>query len=144
MIYQEKPSLFNSKFEIVSCFVEHNGKILLLHRQNHKPEGDTWGVPAGKLDSEESITKAIIREIQEETGLIIPLNQIVYFKKVYVKYPSYDFVYHIFHTKLDNQQKIIINHNEHKDFNWISPKEALKIPLIQDLDACIKLFYKTC
>ena len=30
---------FNKKFDVVSVFVEHDGKILLLHRQDHKPQG---------------------------------------------------------------------------------------------------------
>ncbi len=142
MIYKEKPQNFDSKFDIVSCFAEHNGEILLLHRQDHKPEGDTWGVPAGKVDEGEEILETMIREIQEETGFQLFSSQLSYFEKVFVKYPEYDFVYHIFYTKLDQRQKVAINRNEHKNFKWISPKKALDMPLIQDLDACIKLFYK--
>ena len=142
MIYKKRPQNFNPKFDVVSCFVEYNGEILLLHRQDHKPEGNTWGVPAGKVDAGESLLEAMTREIQEETGLVLPSSQLSYFGKVFVKYPDYDFVYHICHTKLDQIQKVAINHTEHKDFRWISPENALNMPLIQDLDACIKLFYE--
>jgi len=142
MICRNKPKDFNSKFNIVSCFVEYNGEILLLHRKDYKPEGNTWGVPAGKNNKEEKILESILREIREETGFNLSPLQLSYFGKVFVKYPEYDFVYHIFCTKLDNIQKVIINNEEHKDFKWISPKKALNMLLIQDLDACIKLFYK--
>ena len=50
MLYKEKPENFTPKFEVVSCFVEYNNKILLLLRQDHKPEPNTYGVPAGKVD----------------------------------------------------------------------------------------------
>lgn len=40
---------FKPKFEVVSCFVEHDSKILLLLRQDHKSEPNTYGVPAGKV-----------------------------------------------------------------------------------------------
>ena len=50
MIYKDKPYDFDAKFEIASCFVEYNGKILLLHRQNHKPEGNFWCMPGGKIE----------------------------------------------------------------------------------------------
>jgi hypothetical protein len=40
MIYNEKPENFIPDMEIVSCLVECNGKILLLHRNDHKPEGN--------------------------------------------------------------------------------------------------------
>lgn len=142
MIYKERPQNFNSRFDVVSCFVECNGQILLLHRQDYKPEGNTWGVPAGKVDEGEEIFETIVREIREETGFDIPSSQIKYFRKVYVKYPEYDFIYHIFSTQLNTQQKVAINHKEHKDFKWISPKNALNMPLIRNLDMCIKLFYE--
>ena len=49
MIYHESvPIDFNPAFEVVSCFVEHNGEILLLHRNNDKSEGGKWGTPGGR------------------------------------------------------------------------------------------------
>ena len=142
MIYKERPQNFDPRFDVISCFVEYDGEILLLHRQDYKPEGNTWGVPAGKVDAGENILEAMVRELKEETGFVLPSPQLSYFGKVFVKYPDYDFVYHIYHTKLDQEHKVTINHNEHKDFRWISPKNALNMDLIQDLDACIKLFYE--
>ena len=142
MIYPEKPQNFNSAFDVVSCFVEYNGEILLLRRQDHKPEGNTWGVPAGTVDEGEKRLGAIVRVIQEETGFQLPPSQLSYFGKTYVKYPEYDFVYHIFHTQLDQMQEVAINHKEHKESRWVSPENALNMELIQDLDACIKLFYE--
>jgi len=141
MIYKKRPQSFNSKFEVVSCFVEHNGEILLLYRQDHKSEGNTWGVPAGKVNEGEEILEAMVRELQEETGFQLPSSQLSYFDKVYVKYPNYDFIYHIYQINLDQRQKVAINHNEHKDFKWISPENALSTTLVRDLDACINLFY---
>ncbi|MCF7831735.1 MAG: NUDIX hydrolase [Candidatus Pacebacteria bacterium] len=142
MIHKEKPENFNSKFDVVSCFVEHDGEILLLHRQDHKPQGNTWGVPAGKVDDGQEILETMIREIQEETGFMLPSSELSYFGKVFVRYPEYDFVYHMYHTELNQRQDVVISQQEHKDFKWISPKKALEMNLIQDLDACIRLFYK--
>jgi len=141
MIYREIPQDFHPRFDVVSCFIESDGEILLLHRQDHKPEGNTWGVPAGKVDKGEEISETMVREIQEETGFQLPQSQLSYFGEVYVRYPRYDFVYHIFHTRLNQRQRVTRNQKEHKDNRWISPGYALDMPLIQDLDACIRLFY---
>jgi 8-oxo-dGTP diphosphatase len=84
MIHKERPQNFNSKFDVVSCFVEYNGEILLLHRQDYKPEGNTWGLPAGKVDSGENFLESMVREIQEETGFVLPSSQLSYFGKVFV------------------------------------------------------------
>lgn len=50
-IYLEKPEGFNPKFEVVGCcFLHYQDKILLLHRQDFKPEGNCSGIPGGKLN----------------------------------------------------------------------------------------------
>jgi len=140
MIYEEMPEDFDSSCEVVSCFVEHDGKILMLHRQDHKPQGDTWAGPAGKVDEGEKLKEALMREVFEETG--VELQDPKYFKKLFVRFPDYDFVYHIFHEMLDELGDVVLSEEEHKDFRWVEPSEALEMPLMLDEDACIKLFYE--
>jgi len=142
MISLQKPADFNPNFEVISCFVENKGKIILLHRKDTTREGNTWGVPAGKLGEKETLEKGMLREIKEETGLTLKESNLKYFKKVYIKYPNYDFVYHVFQTKLKGQEEIKLNPEEHKNYKWVTPKNALKMNLIPALDECIKLFYK--
>jgi len=141
MIYKTEPENFISRFEIVSCHVEHDGKILILHRQNHKPQGNTWGLPAGKIDDNEDKIEAMLREIFEETGYKIDLSNLEYLDKVYVKYPEYSFIYHMFRLVINSEPLIKINPEEHQDFKWVSPNEALSLELIQDLDECLKISY---
>lgn len=42
MIYKDIPKNFAPKFEAASCFLEVDGRILLVHRQDTKFMGDTW------------------------------------------------------------------------------------------------------
>ena len=46
----------------------HNNKVLLVQRA-HNPGKGMWTIPGGYVDQGESIGEAIIREIQEETGI---------------------------------------------------------------------------
>lgn len=142
MMHVEKPKDFSPKFNIVSCFVERNKKILLLLRQDSKPQGNTWGVPAGKAEQNEPIDKAIQRELDEETGILVPSNILSLAHSVYVRYPDFDFIYHIYHLQLDHDCPVRIDSDAHKNFIWVSPHVALQMNLIQDEDACIRLFYK--
>jgi 8-oxo-dGTP diphosphatase len=142
MIYKSIPKNFKPRFEIVSCYVEHDKEILLLHRHDHKSEGGKWGVPAGKIDKSENELEAMLREMREETGHKIIPHALKYLTKVYVRYPEYDFVYHMFKTELDERPKVILSETEHKAYQWISPAKALTLELVRDLDRCIKLFYK--
>lgn len=141
MVYKTAPKNFKPKFEIVSCYVEHDGKILLLHRHKEKSQGEKWGVPAGKMDKGEEVTKAMIREAREETGIAIEPSELEYLNKVFVRYPDYDFVYHMFRLKLPSKHSVKLSPKEHQDFCWLTPREALKMNLVDDLGACIKLSY---
>jgi 8-oxo-dGTP pyrophosphatase MutT (NUDIX family) len=142
VIYLKKPKKFNSIFEVVSCFFEKDGKILLLHRQDYKPQGNTWGVPAGKVETNEDPLNAMLRELEEETGYKVISNTFKLTKTIYVKYPEYDFIYHIYYLPITENCDVKIDSKAHKDFKWTTPKEALDMNLIQDLDTCIKIQYK--
>jgi len=141
MIYLTEPENFTPKFEVAGCFVEHAGKILLLHRHAGKPQGGTWCVPAGKLDRGEDATTAVIRETKEETGFLLDRERLGLVKKIFVIYPEYQFVYHVFKIKLDSLPAVKNKHDEHTDHKWVTPADALKMDLIPDEDACIKLAY---
>jgi len=140
-IFETRPRGFKPKFEVVGCFCESNDKILLLHRQDHKPEGNTWSMPAGKKDKGEEVPIAMRRELEEETGIIGGDGNLKHLVKFFVRYPDYDFVYHIFRLRLQEDAKVVINNQEHKDYRWVRPKEALQMNLIGQLDKCIKFTY---
>ncbi|HAE36372.1 MAG: hypothetical protein UR85_C0001G0033 [Candidatus Nomurabacteria bacterium GW2011_GWF2_35_66] len=142
MIYHKKPENFSPRFEVVSCFLENAGEFLLLHRSAHKPQGNTWGVPAGKKEVDETPKDAIIRETKEETRHKINPVELNYFKELYVRYDNYDFIYHIFSLKLRERPEVILEENGHKDFRWVTPENSLQMNLIQDLDECVRLFYE--
>jgi 8-oxo-dGTP pyrophosphatase MutT (NUDIX family) len=141
MVFLNRPSDFDPKLEIVSCFCEAAGKILLLHRHEHKPQGNTWGVPAGKIEEGEDLARAMVRELYEETQLLINPDTLFLFDTVYVRYAEFDFVYHLFHTRLPDPVEITINPTEHTAFLWVTPHQSLSMNLIQDEDACIRHFY---
>ncbi|MDD2680656.1 MAG: NUDIX hydrolase [Patescibacteria group bacterium] len=141
MIYHEKPDNFQAKFSTVSCYLEHDTNILFLLRQDYKSEGNRWGMPAGKIDEGEDKLEAMLREIKEETGQELFPADVEYLQTVYVRYPEYDFIYHMFRSRFSLLPIIKLSATEHKDYCWCTPQEALKLDLVKDLDACLKLSY---
>lgn len=142
MIYKHEPENFVAKFEVVSCYLEHEGEILILHRQDYKPEGNTWGLPAGKIDKDENELDAMVREISEETGLEVEPGDLEYLEKLFVVYPTYQFIFHMFKLSLEERPRIKISDSEHKEYRWATPADILKLDLIPDFDECLKVSYK--
>ena len=141
MLYLEEPKGFNPAIEVVGCFIEHDGEIILLHRRKDKTNGNKWGLPAGKVDPGENAAEAMLREIYEETGLRLLFENLSHIKKTFVRRLEHDLIFHIFHAKLDSRPDPKINPSEHKGFTWVSPEDALGLPLIHDLDHCINIHY---
>ena len=141
-MFKEKPADFNKRFDIVGCFLEHDNKFLLLRRQPHKANGETWGLPAGKKEENESIEQAILREVEEETGIKLSSSDVKYFDSLYVRDGDFDIEWHMFSTQLNVPPSVQCNPHEHSEFCWVLPSEALGMSLIHDLPESIQIFYK--
>ncbi|WP_280311292.1 NUDIX domain-containing protein [Nocardia abscessus] len=54
---------------VVGAVVQHDGEVLLLQRPADDFMGGIWELPSGKVDPGEALDRALIREVNEETGL---------------------------------------------------------------------------
>jgi 8-oxo-dGTP pyrophosphatase MutT (NUDIX family) len=45
--------------------------LLLLERDPARPEAPTWGTIGGAVDPGESLADAVVRELREETGIVV-------------------------------------------------------------------------
>lgn len=61
-----------SKFKVIEAgggIVEKKGKLLMIHRRG------VWDMPKGKLDKGETIRTCAKREVEEETGVKVKIDQ---------------------------------------------------------------------
>lgn len=137
-----EPEVFNPVFEAVSCFIEADGKCLYLLRNDDKSEGGKWGLPAGKLESGESKESAMIREIEEETGLKFEIEELDYVQPTFVKYPDYDFIFHLYRIVLKEMPDVVTNSDEHSYSNWFSPEELKEKNIVNGLWECVERVYE--
>lgn len=140
-ILWSEPEGFAPKFRVVSAYILVGEKFLLLLRNDDKSEGNKWGVPGGKIDTDETALAAVAREVREETGIDLAEGDYEYFKTAYVRYPDYDFVFNMYRTELDAEPDLMVSPAEHKEAMWVTAKEALQMTLVMGNEVLVREFF---
>ncbi|NQV13567.1 MAG: NUDIX domain-containing protein [Parcubacteria group bacterium] len=106
------------------CFIEYDGKFLILHRHPEKPEGDTWGLVGGKVDRGESDKVAVVREIEEEVGLKVAPDKLEFLGTFTWDYNDIFLILPTYRVALDKSVEISYSPTEHQDYLWVTPTEC--------------------
>jgi mutator protein MutT len=60
----------------VGAVVIYEGKVLLI-RRGKEPLRGRWVVPGGTVEAGETLEQALVREVQEETGLVVKPGEVL-------------------------------------------------------------------
>lgn len=128
-VHETKPQGFKPVVEIAACYLEIDGQLLLLECSPSKPESGKWGVPAGKLEADETPEQAAKRELFEETGILTKDSQLQAIGSLYIRKPHIDYTYHLFQITLQTKPEVRLS-NEHPNYIWALPAEIETLPLM--------------
>lgn len=108
------------------------GLCLVLHRGNTHPRFPGHiDFPGGEVESKETPEAAVMREIQEETGLLVDPKKL---KKLFTK--QYQQATHVlFEAKLTEPDAKVALSWEHKSYRWITPEELKSLPKFSGADS---------
>ena len=67
----------NILFVVAAALTNDKGEILLQQRPMHAQMGGLWEFPGGKVDLGESPENALVRELEEELGIIVAAQDLV-------------------------------------------------------------------
>lgn len=130
LVFQDPPVDFLPRVEAAGCYCEHEKRFLILRRSLHSPQGNTWGIPAGKLEPGEKPLQAAVRELYEETGIAVNPQNLEHVGQLYVRHPGLDFIFHLYRTSFGAEPSLTLDEKEHLEARWVTVEEALRLPLI--------------
>jgi 8-oxo-dGTP diphosphatase len=56
------------------ALIDADGRVLLAQRPAHKEHGGLWEFPGGKIEPGETPETALVRELHEELGIVVPVR----------------------------------------------------------------------
>ncbi|MBE6884300.1 MAG: NUDIX domain-containing protein [Ruminococcaceae bacterium] len=103
---------------VAAALIWDGQKFMICQRPPEKKRGLLWEFVGGKLEPGETAEQALIRECQEELGVIVTVKEL--FMEVIHEYPDITVCLKLFHAAIaeGTPQKL-----EHVDIRWITPAE---------------------
>tara|TARA_Y100000310_G_C20666869_1_gene808031 strand:- start:202 stop:717 length:516 start_codon:yes stop_codon:yes gene_type:complete len=112
----------------VGAIIIDNSKILLVKRV-HEPFKGKWAIPGGHMELKEKDTDAVIREVNEETGLDFKPNYFGSYEERFEKIEWFAYVSIFdgsFNGKIDKRK---LNKKEISDIKWFKFDELKNIEM---------------
>lgn len=130
-ISETKPENFSDKNRAALCYVKHGDRLLLLKRSEMETLPGCWGLPGGRLETDEIPIIGAKRELFEETGLLLsPLTPLLPLGHLYSQKQEGDLTFHLFLVNLLDLPPITLS-EEHSTYLWTSHEERGSLKLIE-------------
>ena len=143
-IYVHKPIHADFSLAVAGAVIMHDNRFLLLKRHPEKSFGDHWNLPAGKVEEGEDPQSGAQREIYEETGIFLTLENLELIQVFYMQRGSLQFQFHVFKARLESMPNINLKLDENTEALWVNQEEANQLRLISGgseiIDVCLKAF----
>ena len=122
------------QIEVVAAIIQRDGAYFATQRGYGEFEG-MWEFPGGKIELGETHEMALKREIQEELGVDISIEELLYTTNY--DYPSFHLTMHCYLCSIAAGK---IELREHKSARWLTTETLDSVEwLPADKDAVIKL-----
>ena len=104
--------------DVVAALIWDNDQFMICQRPAHKARGLLWEFVGGKVEENESMEDALIRECREELAVTVAVGDV--FMEVLHEYPDITVQLILFHATIAKGTPQML---EHVDIRWILPAE---------------------
>lgn len=108
----------------IACFVINSNKEILLQKRsmNKRFNPGKWGLCAGHVDSGESLEDATIREIKEEIGLDVTVDELHTFteREINIKEKNSHIAYFYYLVTDKKEDEFVIQEEELSEVKWFN------------------------
>ena len=111
-------SLDSVRVDVVAAIIRRNGKILITRRLDHVHLGGLWEFPGGKVEAEESLEGALLREIREELGMEVAVGTEIF--TIEHDYPTKSVRLHFFDCSVIQGEPQPLDVSE---LRWVTPPQ---------------------
>lgn len=121
--------------DVTAAIIIEKGKVLVARRAPGQSYAGRWEFPGGKVEPGETPEQCLKRELMEEFGVEIRINDFVA-ESIY-EYPTDSIRLLAYLVKiLDGDIRLSV----HDDYHWVNPKSLLDYELLPaDIPIAIKL-----
>ncbi|HEX8946626.1 MAG TPA: NUDIX hydrolase [Candidatus Paceibacterota bacterium] len=118
--------------------INSEGKFLLIKRascEEHYP--DLWDIPGGTLEPGEDPIEAAVREVKEESGLVVTDYELFAYTSKVDLAKNKQFLRLIFKARYKSGE-VVLEPREHDDYRWIDPADVVNYRAVPYLPAVLK------
>jgi 8-oxo-dGTP diphosphatase len=110
---------------VVYCLIydEENEQVLMVHNK----DVNSWSMPGGAVEGDETLEQAAIREVKEETGLLVEISDVVAVNECLFTKNNEHAIFITFRAKIIGGKISIESPNEISTITWLDIPTADKL-----------------
>lgn len=113
-------------FVAACALVDPDGRVLIAQRPEGKPMAGLWEFPGGKVESGETPEQSLIRELEEELGIVVKEACLAPLTFASHSYPDFHLLMPLY---ICRRWEGTVTPREGQSLKWVRPNRLREFPM---------------